>query len=59
MAEGDIDAEFDSFTLRRSGRFAKHASQRDEQEVGETPTTIKRRPRGKGNKATMESCRIE
>ena len=33
--------------------------QTDEQEVGETLATVKRRPRGKGNKDTMESRRME
>lgn len=59
MAEGDTDAEFDSFTLRRSGRLVTHASETDEQEAGETPATIKRMPRGKGNKDAIESRRME
>ena len=55
MAEGDTNAEFDPFTLRRSGRIVNQASETDEQDVGETPATINRKPRGKWNKGRVES----
>lgn len=50
IADDDTDAEFDTSTLRRIGRIVNQASETDDQDVDETPCTVKRKKRAKGIK---------